>query len=146
MKSVQIVRSATAAYALALAVLSLLPSAPGRPGGWDAGVSPPAQNLLHVPAYAVLMVLAAGCLSPGFSARWAATGAVVLACAAYGTALEAAQRYIPGRTGSAPDALLNLAGVGLGVMLVVLWRSAPRPARPKARERSEPVARTANRI
>lgn len=132
------VRAALAAYAAALAVVSLLPSGAKAPGGWDASISPGLQNLLHVPAYAGLVLLAA----------WAAPAArrrpvlalLAVVCCAYGVALEVAQGYIPGRTGNAADALLNAAGaaVGLLAVLVVARRSRVRArrTRPCAAEES----------
>jgi len=115
------IRAATAAFALALALVSLSP--PGKEdsvlGAWEAATSPTLNNALHVPVYLVLTVLAVGCLSTPTWGR--ILGAAVL-CTAYGGALELGQAYIPGRTGSVTDLLLNALGVALGIAGAGLWR------------------------
>ena len=106
-------------YTTALAVVSLLPSGSAAPGGWDGVISPGLQNLLHVPAYAGLAILWLWAV-PGRAGARAAWLAAAL-CAAYGAGLEFVQAFVPGRTGSILDVLLNAAGsaAGLLVMLVI---------------------------
>jgi VanZ family protein len=121
----------TVAYVLALTAASLLPSgdSAGPLEGWDKDIRPGVQNLLHVPAYAVLVWFvaeAAGlrrlpCL---------ATAAVV--CAAFGGLLEWAQAAIPGRMGSVEDMLLNALGALAGLAVVVMLRKRT------GREKREP--------
>ena len=109
-------------YGALLSAGSLLPSGPDAPGGWDQSITPTAQNAMHAPAYAVLVILLVLAMkSPG---RHAGPGLTLLAgagCCTYGILLEYLQTIVPGRTGSASDALLNLAGVvvGLGLMAAV---------------------------
>jgi len=126
-------RIATAGTAVALALVSLLPSGQGRLAGWDAALSPSLQNLLHVPAYAVLTVLAALAAS---SAPRAGAGLLIgaaLACSVFGAALEYFQTIIPGRTGSAMDAGLNAVGAAVGAVVVAVWqRGCPRRRRDAA--------------
>jgi len=56
----------TLGYAVVLTVVSLLPSGGTGPlAGWDTAISPGLQNLLHVPAYGVLVWLPA----PGHGGR-----------------------------------------------------------------------------
>ena len=109
-------------YGALLSAGSLLPSGPDAPGGWDRSITPTAQNAMHAPAYAVLIILLV--LAMKFPGRHAGPGMALLAgagCCAYGVLLEYLQTIVPGRTGSASDALLNLAGVvaGLGLMAAV---------------------------
>jgi VanZ family protein len=115
------IRAATFVYALLLAAASLAPSDRGGLGGWDADLSPTLQNALHVPAYAVLFVLAASCLRNRASAKFVMRMVIALACGLFGGMLEWAQAFVPGRTGSLSDALVNLGGVCLGFLLVVSY-------------------------
>ena len=94
----RIIRAAAFAYAFVLAIATLLPSGTGPLQGWDAALSPNSQNLLHVPAYALLFVFVAACALPG-RGPWTFL-LVGLACAAFGAALEVAQATVPGRMGS----------------------------------------------
>ena len=106
----------TAAYAALLAAVSLLPSGTGLLSGWDTAVSPRLQNLLHVPAYGVLVALIVWALGRPTLPR---LGLAALACCAFGGLLECAQAVIPGRFGSVTDMLLNLAGAAAGVPVVL---------------------------
>lgn len=114
------IRAATAAFALLLTVVSLMPSGAEDSGssGWDTAISPALQNTLHVPAYLVLTVLAIGCLSMPGRGRILGVAAV---CAGFGVILELGQAYVPGRTGSVADMLLNTLGAILGVTGARLW-------------------------
>lgn len=104
---------ATAAYAALLAAGSLLPSGSGPLRGWDTAITPSVQNALHVPMYGVLVMLVLAAL-----ARWTpvSVGAAAAVCCTYGGLLECAQAAIPGRTASVSDAVLNAAGVGVGLL------------------------------
>jgi VanZ family protein len=116
-KRKRVLRSVAAAYVLALVAVSLLPSGGTGPlAGWDTNISPGVQNLLHVPAYGLLVWLVArpwGLRKP----RHLALAAAV--CAAFGGMLEVAQAAIPGRLGSLEDTLLNAAGAA-GAVPVLL--------------------------
>jgi len=113
----------TCLYVVFLAVASFLPSGARVLRGWDRSIRPEIQNALHVPAYAVLVIIASRCLLGSPRIRWA-TILVALACCAYGALLEALQALIPGRTGSILDALLNVVGVGVGLAVIVAARLA----------------------
>ena len=116
----------TATYVVALTAGSLLPSGTEQAGGWDSSISPTLQNALHAPAYAGLLVLAT--LSLPMSAR-VSPGALLgtaLACIALGGVLELAQALVPGRAADPLDAVLNGAGVVLGVLAVLIWARATR--------------------
>ncbi len=126
----KVMRTVTGAYALLLAVVCLLPSGTGVLGGWDAAVSPTWQNALHVPAFAVLAVLAILAASGSFRVGLAGMLWIAFGCCAYGVLLEFAQAAIPGRTGSLTDVLLNVAGVAIGSMVVMWWRRTIRRAGP----------------
>jgi len=119
--------AATGGYATAMAVVSVLPSGTGPLAGWDMAISPVLQNLLHVPAYGLLVWLVAKAM--GVGRVWQLALAAV-ACAAFGGLLECAQAAIPGRFGSLTDTLLNVGGVFIGVVVVRLTtrRSASRPS------------------
>ncbi len=130
--------SVTVAYAGALAVASLLPSGTGALRGWDAALSPTLQNVLHVPAYAALVILAS--LAVSVSPRTGRSGIlwVALACGVFGAGLESAQAGIPGRMASALDVMLNTAGVAAGALTLLLcgargpWRHPLSKARNEA--------------
>lgn len=100
-----------------MGVLLIVSAIPGTTphGGRDAtllGLIPPiVQNLLHIPAYGVLALLWIRTLEAhGLASRRSLLIAVLIA-AGYGGATEAVQAWIPGRSPSAGDFLLNLAGV-----------------------------------
>ncbi len=121
---------AAGAYALTLALVSLLPSGDSAPAQWDKAISPTTQNVMHVPAYAVLAILMCGLVGRGIITR---VLPAFLACGAYGGILECAQAAIPGRMGSFSDALLNVVGAAAGCLAMLVWRRlrpgpAPRPA------------------
>ena len=124
---------ATGAYVLLLTTVSVLPSGDDAPGGWDRHLAPRTQNILHVPAYTVLAVLATSCVwlvaRPALAgAAWTAVG-----CSVFGGLLEWAQTAVPGRMGSVADALLNLAGAAVGLLILAVGRrffpTAPSGAR-----------------
>lgn len=121
-KAHRAVRLSCVAYVGLIALLSLLPSGTGWLRGWDASVTPNLQNLLHLPAYAVLLLLAWGCLPRPKAAGAASLLAVAATCVAYGVALEFAQTIVPGRTGSLSDVMLNAGGVGIALTLLLAWR------------------------
>ena len=127
----------TAAYVLALAAASLLPSGTGPLRGWDTALAPSLQNALHVPAYAVLLLLAAASLARPTGLSNIAIAVIACGCFTYGAALEFAQAAIPGRFGSLTDILLNAVGVAAGaggaVARQMLLRSQrpPGPAGPR---------------
>ncbi len=123
----------TAAYGLALATASVLPSGEDAPGGWDKAISPSLQNALHVPAYAGLAWLACAAWSRSGGMHLRQVLAVFVAAVVFGVALEFAQAGIPGRTASAWDAVLNVAGAAVGL---AAWRwlgPAPRNGGPAGR-------------
>ena len=104
-----------------LAVVSLLPSGAGPLGGWDASLTPSVQTALHLPAYAVLVLLVAMSLPPDWNSRAVAWLIIAIGSIVFGTLLEWAQANITGRTGSLADALLNTAGVVIGCLAVWWW-------------------------
>ncbi|HIA54317.1 MAG TPA: hypothetical protein EYN91_19885 [Candidatus Melainabacteria bacterium] len=108
--------SLVAGCVVILTIGSLLPSAGVSGGGWDAVITPSLLNLLHIPAY---LLLAALVLHAGVSTESIRCGSVsifVILCVLYGALLESLQAgFIPGRTGSVADCLLNALGVVIGV-------------------------------
>lgn len=123
---VKALRGIAGSYILLLSVASLLPSGTGMLGGWDTTISPSLQNLLHIPAYTVLVILVVPALGPSFKTGLANMAWVLLGCCVFGVALEFAQAAIPGRTASLTDVLLNAAGVIIGCLTAIWWRGAVR--------------------
>jgi VanZ family protein len=102
---------------IALAVLSLLPAQeidPVRNSYYGLGLSAE-----HVVAYAGTAMVLLG----GYAGRFGLlrAGAFLVA---YGTLLEAAQAFSPGRTPQAIDLVENTVGVLVGTLLFLLLRSA----------------------
>jgi VanZ family protein len=122
------IRAAALAYVALLAVASLLPSGTGPLKGWDDRLSPDLQDVLHFPAYTGLVVMAVLAWSTRFRTGAAAVVVIAAACAAFGAAMEAGQYFIPGRTCSLSDGLVNTLGAGLGC-LGVLARKHRNPAK-----------------
>ena len=114
---------ATVVYALVLIALSVLPSGEGRLGGWDEDIAPSLQNVLHVPAYALLAVLVTSAVLPSHGSGCGRVLLGVVCCCIFGVILEFAQCFVPGRSASAIDAALNVIGVLSGVGVVVVCRS-----------------------
>ena len=114
----KVILAVTCLYVLLLSAASLLPSGTRALGGWDLSISPDLQNALHVPAYAALQILATLCVWSLLRAGLAAGLWVALACCLFGSLLECAQAFIPGRMASLTDVLLNLAGVAAGFVFV----------------------------
>lgn len=90
------------------------------PDGWHFYMA----KGLHVGAYAFLTVLA-GLLPVN---RFVFRGAVAL-LALHGIAGEVGQTFVPGRTGSARDVVLDWVGLGLGLAALGLGRRVLTPAR-----------------
>ena len=78
---------------------------------------------LHACCYAFLALLAVTLPVPN-SWRWFFAGLLAL----HGVATEIGQTYVPGRTGSAIDVLIDWGGVLLGLLVWRLWarKAAPR--------------------
>jgi hypothetical protein len=128
----KIIWSGAAAYTAALVAVSLLPSGTGPLKGWDASVSPDLQDAFHLPAYGGLVVLWVLAWSRRFRTGATAVLVITVVCTAFGTAMEAAQYFVPGRTCSLSDGLVNALGAILGCLGVIAWRrlcpaKAPAP-------------------
>jgi hypothetical protein len=76
----------------------------------------PAAKALHVSAYAFLAALAAW-----LPLRGPLRGLPVAFLALHGAATEFLQQFVPTRTASVRDVLLDLAGIGLGLILSWPW-------------------------
>ena len=127
LSAIKATRVATGLFVLLLGLVSLVPVATTGSGGQqqDTWISPITQNVLHVPTYTVLSVLAVGCLSVPGRSRWSRVLPVAAACVGYGALLELAQAFIPGRLSSVPDAMLNTLGVMLGLAITRAWGKSP---------------------
>lgn len=113
---------ATAVYTAGLLAGSLLPSGEGPLGGWDAALTPDVQDALHLPVYAGLVILLSAALAMHIRLTAARTAWIALACVGLGVLMELSQAFIPGRTCSLKDGLVNAAGVVLGVLALLIWR------------------------
>ena len=127
-----LIRVATWAYILALVAATLLPSGTDALGGWDLVLTPALQNVLHVPAYALLAILVFLALSisrqlGGRKILW-----IGLTCFACGLLLEFLQAVIPGRIASLTDTLLNLCGIIIGCLALICWPRIVRGRKPSA--------------
>ncbi len=109
------------AYILALVAATILPSGTNTFGGWDLAVTPALQNVLHVPAYALLAILVFLALSTSHTLGGREILWIGLACCAFGLLLEFLQAAIPGRMASLTDALLNLCGIVVGCLALMCW-------------------------
>jgi hypothetical protein len=128
----------TISYSLLLALLSLLPSDFASGGGlknedawgfsWDGWISSSVQNAAHVPAYAILILLALAGVTKRCPGRLRTLILAIAVCMAYGVLLEALQGFVPGRTASVSDGLSNVVGVALGA---ALWHALPALRRPR---------------
>lgn len=125
---VRIVRPIAGVYTLLLIGVSLLPSGTNLVGGWDTAISPGLQNMLHIPAYIALVILAFLALCPSFNVHLRGIVLLSLSCCIFGMMLEFAQIVIPGRTGSLTDAMLNVIGVIIGSLIIITirWRRMVR--------------------
>ena len=119
---VKIVRPIAGVYALSLIGISLLPSGTNLVGGWDTAISPGLQNMLHVPAYIGLVILAFLALCPSLNVHLTGMVLLSLSCCIFGMTLEFVQIAIPGRTGSLTDAMLNVIGVIIGSLIIITIR------------------------
>jgi len=105
--------AAVLAWAVLVALLSVLP---GRslPGGGIPGI----DKAAHFVFYAALALLAQRAARKPCLTCWAV---VTVSCALFGATLELAQRFVPGRSMSISDALVNLAGAAAGSAAYFLW-------------------------
>ena len=133
--STRLLRVVTFVYALALIVVTMLPSG-GALGGWDEDITPSLQNTLHVPAYALLAALVMLAMVPDVGAGYGRILLVALCCCLFGIALEFVQAFIPGRSASLIDAALNVIGVLTGGALAIGWQGSPRRRETEASERA----------
>jgi hypothetical protein len=95
-----------------------------RSGLAAAGLSYAAAKTLHLSGYALLTVLA-GTLP--VARRWRV--GLVLMLYAHGVATEVIQTYVPNRTGTATDVLIDWAGISMGALAARRWnrRTGGRP-------------------
>jgi VanZ family protein len=121
--------AASGALTAAVALLSLIP---GTPQEGDsqlvvtvAAVPSALQNAMHLVLYGTLMILWSLTVTSGGRRLVLVAALLVL----YGIALELCQLAVPGRFASTLDALLNSAGVLLGLLLLAAGRRV-RPGTP----------------
>ncbi len=90
-------------------------------GTWNRGISNELQNLLHMPAYAMLMV----CMSLALTAsiRFRLVGVIfsVIICFSFGVLMEYVQKTV-GRTFDKSDIILDSIGIILALPAALSWR------------------------
>ena len=107
-----------ASYMGLIAFLSLAPMDAGaKQLRFLAAVAPDIQNLMHVPAYALLAVLWMQVLTQWGRRDGDRVAATVCAAVGFGLVVELAQVFIPGRYASLTDGLVNTLGACLGVLV-----------------------------
>jgi len=116
-----------ASYTAVLTAVSLVPSgsSAGPLEGWDTRLNPDLQNVLHVPAFGLMVFLLARAMDRG---RLWQLGLAAVACVAFGALLEWGQAVVPGRFGSLGDVLLNAVGVVLGTAIRLAQGTEARAA------------------
>ena len=124
----------TAAYAFVLVVASVLPSGKDVLYNWDQGIAPSLQDALHVPAYAVLVVLMSASWTLPQKGGFRRLLLVLVAGCLLGVVLEVAQIWISGRGAALGDALMNVVGVLAGMACVAGWRVLANVRRASVRE------------
>ncbi len=107
-------------YMATLVFVSLIPMDPGAARFRFLGnMNPALQNVLHLPAYAALAILWMQVLTQRGRHGFSRLCTALLLGAGFGLANEAMQFLIPGRYPSLMDALANLAGSVLGVLVYI---------------------------
>lgn len=86
-----------------------------------AGLSFAAAKTLHASGYAFLTVLA-GAMPVPRRWRWFLVGLLVL----HGVASEIGQTFVPNRTGTVRDVLIDWLGITLGVLALRWWNGRAR--------------------
>jgi len=126
-------------YLIILAYGSLLPSGKRLPfiGVWDASLSSTLQNMLHMPAYALLMICISLSMSATLRNRPLAVILSVLTSFSIGIFMEHAQGSVAGRTVSNVDILLNGAGIALALPAALAWRWKEAPSNDQSKQTSD---------
>ena len=78
----------------------------------------------HTMEYAILGALTCRALTPpGERVPWAIVIRTLAYCAAYAMMDEAHQTFVPSRTGSPIDVMIDVTGATLGTLLLTSWRN-----------------------
>lgn len=114
----------TFAYGVVLYSGCTMPSGKSLPfiGVWDMNLSGTAQDLLHMPAYAILMVCLSLALTASLRSKILAIILSVVISFGINVFFEQLQGSIPGRTVSNGDILLGSAGIMLALPAALTWR------------------------
>ena len=108
----------TIGYILLILGSSLIPMNRQIPGlGFMINLQPKVQNLLHVPAFAVLAIMLLQVLQSYRLKPISRLVLVMAACIGFGLFNEAIQIFIPGRYAGLLDMGLNVLGGVLGVIV-----------------------------
>lgn len=81
------------------------------------GLKPTIQNLLHIPAYAILTILCLGLLKSYKIRRSTRIWLAIVSVVGFGVLNECVQMVVPGRYAGVTDMGLNTVGALLGILL-----------------------------
>ncbi|MBN2212139.1 MAG: TIGR03087 family PEP-CTERM/XrtA system glycosyltransferase [Sedimentisphaerales bacterium] len=91
-------------------------------GIWNSGLTPEMQNILHMPAMALMMVLVSLALSTVLRRRlWVVLLSLAI-CIAAAFILEKMQGGVAGRQNRLSDVLIGVTGIALGLPGAMAWR------------------------
>ena len=111
-------------YVTCMLLTSLVPmDIKGNQTSFWAGLDPSVQNILHVPMFILLVFLFNNVLEGIELGRRQAVFLMLGATMFLAVLMEAIQAVVPGRYPSLGDMFLNLAGVVLGICLVLRFPS-----------------------
>ena len=88
---------------------------------WNPNISPEVQNMLHMPAYAMLMICMSLALTASIRFRIVGVIASVIICFSFGVLMEYVQKFV-GRTFDKNDIFLNSIGIMLALPAALSWR------------------------
>lgn len=115
----QKIRIVFAVYCLLMLASALIPMDVHSPGyDFFVLVRPELQNLLHIPmftGFTLLLVLLRQDLA---NKKLLTPFTIVFISLVWGVVLESLQAFVPGRYPGLGDVLLNLSGVGVGLVIV----------------------------
>lgn len=114
-----------------IAFLSLIPMDSGATHfRLLVAVQPDVQNLMHIPAYALLTILWMQALTQQGRLGFGRNASAFVFVAGFGLANELAQGWIPGRYLSLTDGLVNLLGALIGLVFYLeVEKHAPEKIR-----------------
>ena len=105
-------------YMMLILMTSLIPMDREIQGlNFIIGLKPTIQNLLHIPAYAILSILCIGLLKSCKIRRSTRIWLVIVSVVGFGVLNESVQMVVPGRYAGVMDMGLNTIGALAGILL-----------------------------